>query len=94
MEKAKCEYVLTELGKWKVENFIQNCAAKRKEILDVGIDTAIETALPTEEDIVSDINIQGIDEDGDYYNSWGVTAHYNADTTLGLHINDDFICQF
>lgn len=65
-------YILTEEGKEKVAWFINECAAKRKEILDAGLDTADDTNLPTEEAIVSDLNYGvGIDADGDYYNSWG-----------------------
>ena len=64
-------YILTNTGKEKVDWFIKECAAKRKEILDAGIDTAYETELPTEKDIVSDLNCGvGVDEDGDYYNGY------------------------
>lgn len=37
------EYVLTEEGKRKVAVFIMECEAKRKEILDAGLDTAEDT---------------------------------------------------
>lgn len=71
------EYVLTEEGKRKVAVFIKECEAKRKEILDAGLDTAEDTQIPTEADILSDLN-NGVevDEDGDYYNAWGVTDNY------------------
>lgn len=86
------DYELTEKGKEKVAFFIAECAAKRKEILDAGLDTADETNLPTEESILSDLNYGvGIDEDGDYFNGWGVTDHYNADNVLGLSIGEDFM---
>lgn len=42
------EYVLTEEGKRKVAVFIKECEAKRKEILDAGLDTAEDTQIPTE----------------------------------------------
>lgn len=86
------EYILTEKGREKVTWFIKECAAKRKEILDAGIDTADDTNLPTEEAIVSDLNYgEGVDEDGDYYNSWGVTDNYAYDLTLGMSIDEDFV---
>jgi len=66
-------YNLTEQGKAKVQAFIAECQAKRKEILDAGKDTAYKTALPTEEDIIGDVNWQGLDKDGGYINGWGVT---------------------
>ena len=85
------EYVLTKIGKEKVEMFLTECAAKRKEILDAGIDTVNETNIPTEEDILSDLNSGvGVDEDGEYYNGWGVTDHYDSDSVLRLSINEDF----
>lgn len=37
------EYVLTELGRMKIADYILQCAAKRKEILDAGIDTVCQT---------------------------------------------------
>ena len=87
------EYILTEAGKKKVAWFIKECAAKRKEILDAGIDTADDTNLPTEEDIVLDLNYGvGVDEDGDYYSSWGVTDNYNSDAPCCLEVGIDFMC--
>lgn len=86
------EYVLTEPGRQKIADYILQCAAKRKEILDAGIDTADATRLPTEDDILSDLNYgTGTDEDGDYYNCWGVTDGYNSDYPLGLEAGKDFI---
>lgn len=85
-------YVLTARGREIVDDYIRTCAAKRKEILDAGKDTADETYLPTVEDILSDLNFGvGADEEGDYFNGWGVTDHYNADDVLGLRIGEDFV---
>lgn len=77
-------YKLTEHGVKECEKFIVECRAKRKEILDAGKDTAEETNIPTVEDIESDINFFGVDEDGDYCNSWGVTDNYDSDYPIGL----------
>lgn len=86
------EYILTKCGKQKVANYITECTAKRKEIIDAGIDTIEETDLLTEEDIVSDLNNGvGIDEEGDYFNNWGVTDNYNSDYPIELSIYEDFI---
>ena len=90
--QVKDKYVLTERGICVIENFIAECKAKRKEILDAGIDTADDTNLPTEEAIVSDLNYGvGVDEDGDYYNCWGVTDNYSSDSAIELSINEDFV---
>lgn len=83
--------ILTNEGRSKITKFIAECKAKRKEILDVGKGTADETKLPTEEDIVSDVEIIGTDEDGDYFNNWGVTDHYNSDTPISLTSGEDFL---
>lgn len=85
-------YILTACGRKIVDNYIRNCAAKQKEILDAGKDTADETHLPDVEDILSDLNSGvGVDEYGDYFNGWGVTDHYDADNVLGLHVGKDFV---
>lgn len=91
--QVKDKYVLTEKGVCTIENFIAECKAKRKEILDAGIDTADLTSLPAAEDILSVLNAGiGIDEDGDYYNCWGVTDNYNSDNPLWLEVGIDFMC--
>lgn len=83
---------LTELGFKKVEFFISECKAKRKEVLDAKLDSANETVFPTIEDIVSDIKYF-IDEDGEYCNFWGVTDNYNSDNPLCLVLGEDFIYE-
>lgn len=84
-------YKLTGQGIEKCKMFITECEAKRKEILDTNKDTAEDTNIPTIEDIECDINQCVIDEDGDYYNNWGVTDHYNSDYPIGLTLGIDFI---
>ena len=83
-------YKLTELGIKECERFIAECVAKRKEIIDAGIDTADDTILPTTKDIESEIEIF-IDEDGEYYNFWGVTDNYNSDYAICLKLGIDFM---
>ncbi len=88
MESFK--YQLTEKGKEAVQTFIAECRAKRKEILDAGLDTADETTLPDEDAILDDI-YDLIDEDGDYINAWGVTDSPDYDLAIGLSEGRDFI---
>lgn len=80
---------LTELGKAEVNTYIREAEAKQKEILDARIDTADDTWLPNEDDILMDI--EHFEEDGEYCNGWGVTDNYNADYPLylkrGVHYN-------
>lgn len=86
-------YKFTEKGLEKVRGFIAECEAKRKEILDASKDTADETNLPTEEAILDDLEFTGIDEDGEYYNGWGVTDHYDSDGPLSLTLGTDFVTK-
>ena len=80
-------YHLTKQGKAKVQAFIAECQAKRKEILDAGKDTADETTIPTEEDVISDVNWQGLDEENEYINGWGVTD--NHDLAIRLRLGEE-----
>jgi len=79
----------TEIGKTKVKTYITELEAKRKEILDAGLDTADETTLPDEKDILDDIEF--FEEENEYYNSWGVTDNYNGDNALYLKRGEDYI---
>lgn len=83
-------YKLTEQGIKECERFIAECNAKKKEILDARIDTADDTMIPTIEDIESDIE-EFVDENGEYYNCWGVTDNYNSDFPICLTLGIDFV---
>ena len=67
--------------------------AKRKELLDAGIDTANNTYIdftPQElfEDMLEDSYIE---DDNVISNSYGVTDHYDADYPLCLKYGVDFL---
>ena len=79
----------TEAGKTKVNIYIAELRTKRKETLETGLDTADETTLPDEEDILSDIEF--FEEENKYYNNWGVTDNYNGDNALYLKRGEDYI---
>lgn len=84
-------YVFTVSGYRTAKRFIAECAAKRKEILDAGIDTADETELPTAQDILDDVNTGvGLDEENEYFDSWGITDHYSSHP-LSLIVGEDII---
>ncbi len=82
---------LTERGIKAAQNYISNLQTKRKEILDAGLDTAEDTILPTVSDIEADVNFFETNEEGDYYNSWGVTDNYDADNPLSLVLGKDIV---
>ena len=70
------EFELTEEGKREVQYFITECKAKRKEVLDNAGDTIKHTSIPTEEEVLNDLNSQeDVDECG-YDACWGVTDNY------------------
>ena len=73
---------LTNIGKRQVDSYLAELKAKRKEVLDAKLDTCEETNLPNYNDIEKDI--EWFEEDGEYYNTWGVTDNYNADYPLYL----------
>lgn len=79
-------YTLTEKGKETVAQFIAECEALRKELLDAEKDTADETTLPDEEAIMEDV--EWSIEDGEYINSWGVTDNYNS-SPLCLRVGEE-----
>lgn len=84
-------YVFTVNGYRTAKRFIAECAAKRKEILDAGIDTADETELPTAQDILDDVNVGvGLDDENEYINSWGITDHFGSQPLL-LIVGEDII---
>ena len=86
------KFVLTKEGKAAVASYIRELEAKRKEILDAGKDTAEDTILPTEEEILEDIldYIDWDDPDGPCCRSmWAVTDHYEADEAIALRIGQD-----
>lgn len=85
------KYTYTPIGRLKACHFIRVCEVKRKEILDAGIDTADETELPTSQDILDDVNTSvGLDEENEYFDSWGITDHYNSHP-LSLFVGEDII---
>lgn len=85
------KYTYTPIGRCKACHFIRVCEVKRKEILDAGIDTADETELPTAQDILDDVNTGvGLDEENEYFDSWGITDHYNSHP-LSLVVGEDII---
>ena len=83
-------FVLTKKGRSEAKRYIKEMKAKRKEILDAGLDTADDTNLPTVEDIQADINLFGVDAENEYYNGWGVTDNYDTDYPLCLKYGEDF----
>lgn len=85
------KYAYTPTGRWNVCRFISECEAKRKEILDAGIDTADATELPTAQDILDDVNTGfGLDEENEYFESWGITDHFGS-YPLSLIVGEDLI---
>ena len=74
------KYTLTEIGRRHVEEFLEECMAKRKEIVSTKMDTAYETHLPTVADILFDLNNNtGINDSGEYSSSWCVSDNDTVD---------------
>ena len=59
------EFELTEEGKREVQSFITECKTKRNEVLDNAGDTIKHTTIPTQKEILNDLNSQeDVDECG------------------------------
>lgn len=81
------EFELTEEGKREVQSFITECKTKRNEVLDNAGDTIKHTTIPTQKEILNDLNSQeDVDECG-YDVCWGVTDNYGMKIFLeyGIH---------
>ena len=87
----KFRFAFTENGLKNAQTFIRECNAKRKEVLDAQLDTAEDTSLPTEGDILCDLYDNFDPEDGFYVNGWGVTDRCDYDLPLGMEIGRDFV---
>lgn len=81
------EFELTEEGKREVQSFITECKTKRNEVLDNAGDTIKHTTIPTQKEILNDLNSQeDVDECG-YDACWGATDNYGMKIFLeyGIH---------
>ena len=81
------EFELTEEGKREVQSFITECKTKRNEVLDNAGDTIKHTTIPTQKEILNDLNSQeDVDECG-YDACWGVIDNYGMKIFLeyGIH---------
>ena len=76
------EFELTEEGKREVQSFITECKTKRNEVLDNAGDTIKHTTIPTQKEILNDLNSQ---EDVD--ECCGVTDNYWMKIFLEYGIN-------
>ena len=54
------EFELTEEGKREVQSFITECKTKRNEVLDNAGDTIKHTTIPTQKEILNDLNSQAV----------------------------------
>ena len=79
---------LTAIGLMKVNAYINELVAKKKEIMDAGLDTADETVIPDADAILDDV--EAFEENGEYWNCWGVTDNYDSDGPINLVRGDDY----
>lgn len=70
-------FKLTDSGERIVDNFLFMLKLRRKEILESGTDTAVNTVVPSISDIIDDINSSFDPEFGHYSELWNVTDNHN-----------------
>lgn len=84
-------YKLTEKGRAKTAHYIAELTAKRKEILDAGLDKK-GSPIPSIKEIEEDMQ-DSIDDYGDgpeYLAFWAATKNYDTDGPLSLMQGTDF----
>ena len=82
-------YTLTPSGLKKIESYIEEIKAKRKEILDAGKDTASSSRIPTASEIFEDIVQEGFDSFDEARSEWAVTDHYSMEKAISLKLGED-----
>lgn len=92
-EKIDNVFTLTQQGIGKVTDYMSHLEAKRKDILDAGLDTVDEDdlGLPAVGGFVNALQNFYDPELKEYCDGWGVTPNYEADYPLRLELNKDFI---
>lgn len=87
------EYKFTEEGKKNAENYLTNLMAKRKEILDAGLDTVEEAdcANLTIDSLLEDAVNTGFDEDMQAINGYYVTDNYDSDNPYCFELGKDIV---
>ncbi len=87
------EYRFTVKGEEKAKCYLAELMAKRKEILDAGLDTVEEAdcANVTVEDLLEDAIETGFDEYGEAVNGYFVTDHYDSDGPYCFEYGEDII---
>lgn len=88
---ADYSYAFTETGAKEIKSWWIDALAKKKDIMDAGIDTDDNTHFPDAdevyEDVLSDF-YEFVDDEGDYYNCWGLTDNYDTEM-LALSVGSD-----
>lgn len=87
------EYKFSEVGKEKAEQYLAELKAKRKEILDAGLDTVEESdcANLTIDDLLCDAVDTGFGIDGEAVNGYYVTDHYDSDNPYCFVLGKDIV---
>lgn len=88
-------YLLTKEGKEKVESYIEKFQQHQSVMISNGIDTVINTKLPTVEEVLDDINSEVFilrdcndNRQRMYTRNWSITDHFSEE--IRLYFDDDF----
>ncbi len=87
------EYKFTDVGRKKAEDYLAELNAKRKEILDAGLDTVNESDCKniTIDDLLDDAIDTGFDEDNEAINGYYVTDNYDSDSPYCFKLGVDIV---
>jgi hypothetical protein len=92
--EGKKNPILTEVGLYNVDKYLDELSSQQAEMVASGEDTADDTEIATVADILSDMDEDTVQDVGDgleYLNSWPVTDNYEADYSLRLEYGKDFV---
>ena len=91
--EGKKNPILTEVGLWNVDKYLDELSSQQAEMVANGEDTADDIEIATVADILSDMDEHTVQDVGDgleYINGWPVTDNYEADYALRLEYGKDF----
>ncbi len=88
------QYVYTESGKKKAEEYAESCKRQRNMLIGLDMDTGFTVRLPEIEDFIADINYFGLGEDNEYRCKWGITDNCQSDEDIILKLGTDIKLEY
>lgn len=88
---AVSTYELTENGRKKIHDHLEDLKAQRNQLFYSGEDTVDETSLPNEEEMFYELVNDGFNEKGESFNCWEITDHHCSKRGIALTLGKDVV---